>query len=39
MLVDEVSTNSQDLDWAEINSLEEVIETAHFLGKAMGLYR
>ena len=39
MLVDEVATHNQDLDWTDINSLEEVMETAHFLGKATGAYR
>ena len=36
MLVDEVATHSQDLDWTDINSFEDVCQTAEYLGKAMG---
>lgn len=37
MLVDEVATHSKDLEWENINEMEEVCQTAEYLGKAMGL--
>ena len=38
MLVDEVATHSRDLDWSDINSYEDVYQTAEYLGKAMGKF-
>ena len=36
MLVDEVATHNKDLEWDDINNMEEVCQTAEYLGKAMG---
>ena len=38
LFVDEIATHSKDLDWTDINDLEEIRQTAETLGTAMGLF-
>ncbi|CAF0805197.1 unnamed protein product [Adineta ricciae] len=35
LFVDEIATHGKDLDWTDINDLEEIRQTAEILGKAM----
>ena len=35
-LVDSVTAHSQDLDWSDINSFNDVVEVVQYLGRAMG---
>lgn len=36
MLVDEVATHNADLEWENVDDLQEVCQTVEYLGKAMG---
>ena len=36
MLVDEVTAHSCDLEWADINQLDDVLEAVKYLGQATG---
>jgi uncharacterized protein (DUF2252 family) len=38
LLVDEVATHSQDLDWKDINDFDDICQTAEYLGRSTGTY-